>query len=355
MGTKEGCNEGDCGACSVVVTDERGACALNACILLLPQLDGRAVRTVEGLTGPNGEPHPVQAAMVEHHGSQCGFCTPGFVVTMAAAHANGRRDHDDQLAGCLCRCTGYAPILRAARAVEDAPVPPWMREDPDLLSALGAPSRGAAEHGAPRAAAGGGSEGPGFDDADDGGSEPRPRAVPEGAAPRDRISAEGGPAGAVASAEAAAPGHAAVAADWGRRDPVAGTGASDAGDRGAPGTWVRPRSARTSSPPGTSPTPTPRWSRGPPMSGSGSPRACATSAPRPFSPAAPTCAASRWGPPRSASARWPRSRPCARRWRPSTRPSPRSCAATARPRCAAPPPWAATSPTARPSATARPP
>lgn len=136
-GTKEGCNEGDCGACTVMVTDGTGSKALNACILFLPQLDGRAVRTVEGIAGPDGQLHPVQAAMVEHHGSQCGFCTPGFVVSMAVAHLNGRRDHDDQLAGNLCRCTGYAPILRAAQAAADAPVPGWMRTDAALAAAAG--------------------------------------------------------------------------------------------------------------------------------------------------------------------------------------------------------------------------
>jgi xanthine dehydrogenase small subunit len=136
-GTKEGCNEGDCGACTVMVTDAAGSRALNACILFLPQLDGRAVRTVEGIAGPGGQMHPVQAAMVDHHGSQCGFCTPGFVVSMAVAHLNGRRDHDDQLAGNLCRCTGYAPIVRAAEAAADAAVPDWMRADSALVSAAG--------------------------------------------------------------------------------------------------------------------------------------------------------------------------------------------------------------------------
>ncbi len=132
-GTKEGCNEGDCGACSVMVTDADGSKALNACILFMGQLDGKAVRTVEGISGPDGALHPVQHAMIEHHGSQCGFCTPGFVVTMATAHLNGRTDHDDQLAGNLCRCTGYAPIVRAARAAASEPVPEWMRKDADML------------------------------------------------------------------------------------------------------------------------------------------------------------------------------------------------------------------------------
>ena len=129
-GTKEGCNEGDCGACTVMVTDEGGAKALNSCILFLPQLHGKAVRTVEGASGPNGEAHPVQQAMVDLHGSQCGFCTPGFVMSMVVGHANGATDHDIQLAGNLCRCTGYAPIIRAAKAAEQHPVPVWLQDTP---------------------------------------------------------------------------------------------------------------------------------------------------------------------------------------------------------------------------------
>jgi xanthine dehydrogenase small subunit len=113
-----------------MVTDARGAHALNACILFLPQLAGKAVRTVEGIASPTGELHPVQSALVEHHGSQCGFCTPGFVVAMAAAHLNGDRDHDTALAGNLCRCTGYAPIIRAAQAAASEPVPDWLRDAP---------------------------------------------------------------------------------------------------------------------------------------------------------------------------------------------------------------------------------
>ena len=125
-GTKEGCNEGDCGACTVMLSDGRGTRAVNACILFLPQLHGKAVRTVEGLRAPDGTLHPVQAAMVREHGSQCGFCTPGFIASMAVGHLNGVTDHDTHLAGNLCRCTGYAPIVRAAEAAATEPVPGWL-------------------------------------------------------------------------------------------------------------------------------------------------------------------------------------------------------------------------------------
>ncbi len=124
-GTKEGCNEGDCGACSVLVSNGEGVAAQNACLLLLGQLDGRAITTVEGLSGPKGVLHPVQQALVDHHGSQCGFCTPGIAVTLAGAHLQGATDFDTRLAGNLCRCTGYAPIVRAAQSAAEMAVPEW--------------------------------------------------------------------------------------------------------------------------------------------------------------------------------------------------------------------------------------
>ncbi|MDF1804509.1 xanthine dehydrogenase small subunit [Thalassovita sp.] len=135
-GTKEGCNEGDCGACTVMVQDADGSRALNACILFLPQLNGKSIRTVEGLASPMGDLHPVQQAMIDHHGSQCGFCTPGFVASMATAHLNGDTDHATALAGNLCRCTGYAPILRAAKAAEPHPAPAHLTDFilPEILA-----------------------------------------------------------------------------------------------------------------------------------------------------------------------------------------------------------------------------
>ncbi|MDX1506806.1 MAG: 2Fe-2S iron-sulfur cluster-binding protein, partial [Woeseiaceae bacterium] len=126
-GTKEGCAEGDCGACTVVLAelDRSGEDlvlrAVNACIQFLPTLDGKELFTVESLATDTSDLHPVQRAMVENHGAQCGFCTPGFVMSMFALYKTqsspGRVEIDDALAGNLCRCTGYRPIVAAATSM----------------------------------------------------------------------------------------------------------------------------------------------------------------------------------------------------------------------------------------------
>jgi xanthine dehydrogenase small subunit len=128
-GTKEGCAEGDCGACTVVLERADGRReAMNSCIALLGQIDGQAVRTVEGLRGPGGAPHAVQMAMADSDATQCGFCTPGFVMSAYAFATGGEKaDLDiihDALAGNLCRCTGYRPIVEAMTRVAGLPMEP---------------------------------------------------------------------------------------------------------------------------------------------------------------------------------------------------------------------------------------
>ncbi|MGR4867203.1 xanthine dehydrogenase small subunit [Caulobacter sp. LARHSG274] len=137
-GTKEGCAEGDCGSCTVLVGErdgEQGVAwrAVNSCIQFVPMLDGKAVITVEELA--KDAPHPVQAAMVEHHGSQCGFCTPGIVMSLYARAIDAKGTGapvSEVLAGNLCRCTGYGPILAAAEAIPDEAAPDVAEQLADL-------------------------------------------------------------------------------------------------------------------------------------------------------------------------------------------------------------------------------
>ena len=150
-GTKEGCGEGDCGACTVVLARVRDGRivqeAVNACVLLLGQIDGAEVLTVEDLAD-GATLHPVQQAMVDWHGSQCGFCTPGIVMSLFALYHSGapatQASVCDQLAGNLCRCTGYRPIVDAALATcSGAPADRFAVANADRLTALNALNDGA--------------------------------------------------------------------------------------------------------------------------------------------------------------------------------------------------------------------
>ncbi|HET6829454.1 MAG TPA: xanthine dehydrogenase small subunit [Ramlibacter sp.] len=151
-GTKEGCGEGDCGACTVVVAEPEGEGlrwrAINSCIRLAHSVDGVAVWTAQDLAAPDGSLHPAQEAMVQCHGSQCGFCTPGFVMSLFGIYQNHvapaqgsslpnpvtRELAQRELSGNLCRCTGYRPILDAAERM--ATLPPVRVDETQLLLQL---------------------------------------------------------------------------------------------------------------------------------------------------------------------------------------------------------------------------
>jgi xanthine dehydrogenase small subunit len=150
-GTKEGCAEGDCGACTVLLERQEPDHSItripvNSCITMMGQLDGAAIRTVEGLVGADGQPHPVQAAMAEENATQCGFCTPGFVMSGYAHAARCEtNDHDaihDALSGNLCRCTGYKPIIRAICRVIPLNADPLRENDKSIGATLRSVRRG---------------------------------------------------------------------------------------------------------------------------------------------------------------------------------------------------------------------
>lgn len=115
-GTKEGCGSGECGACTVVVDGK----AINSCLYLAVEADGKEVLTIEGMAAPDGTLHPLQRAFVEHGAIQCGFCTPGMIMSAKALLDENPNPTEEEirhaLAGNLCRCTGYIQIFRAIEA-----------------------------------------------------------------------------------------------------------------------------------------------------------------------------------------------------------------------------------------------
>src|SRR5215207_5208324 len=144
-GTKEGCAEGDCGACTIALgTLKDGRIryeAVNSCIQLMGHVDGKEIVAVDDLAQREGNLHPVQEAMVRYHGSQCGFCTPGFIMSLFtlyhSGHVPGRADVNDWLAGNLCRCTGYRPIVDAALSCcRGEPADSYAAAAPNILAAL---------------------------------------------------------------------------------------------------------------------------------------------------------------------------------------------------------------------------
>ena len=126
-GTKEGCAEGGCGACTIVLGElEKNNIiykAINSCISFVPSLEGKQLILVEDLVSKNGTLHPVQDAMIKYHGSQCGFCTPGFIMSLFAMYKNfssyKKKNIEDSISGNLCRCTGYRPIIDAAKSLNN--------------------------------------------------------------------------------------------------------------------------------------------------------------------------------------------------------------------------------------------
>lgn len=133
LGAKEGCGSGECGACTVIVD----GVAVNACLYLAAEAAGRVVETIEGLAGEDGTLHPIQQAFVEKGGIQCGFCSPGMIMSAKALldenPSPGEAEIKEGIAGNLCRCTGYVQIIDAINAAsstgaEDVHVVAWQSE-----------------------------------------------------------------------------------------------------------------------------------------------------------------------------------------------------------------------------------
>jgi carbon-monoxide dehydrogenase small subunit len=136
MGTKEGCGSGECGACTVLVD----GVAVNACLYLAAEVEGKTVLSIEGLASPDGTLHPLQQAFVAHGGIQCGFCSPGMILSAKALLEEnptaGEEEIKDAIAGNLCRCTGYVQIIESIRSVssqarEKVKVVAWQADEDD--------------------------------------------------------------------------------------------------------------------------------------------------------------------------------------------------------------------------------
>ena len=129
-GTKEGCGSGECGACTVIVDGD----AVNSCLYLATEIDGKELLTIEGLASSDGTLHPIQTAFVENGGIQCGFCSPGMILSAKALldeKPNATEDEiKDAVAGNLCRCTGYVQIIESIKSVSNY----YRREDPQVVA-----------------------------------------------------------------------------------------------------------------------------------------------------------------------------------------------------------------------------
>jgi xanthine dehydrogenase small subunit len=143
-GTKEGCAEGGCGACTVVVGELKKNKitykAINSCIAFTTSLEGKHLLVIEDLTQKNGSLHPVQSAMINFHGSQCGFCTPGFIMSLFSMYKNktsyDKKTIEESISGNLCRCTGYRPIIDAAKSLKKNKPDQFKKNEKKTISLL---------------------------------------------------------------------------------------------------------------------------------------------------------------------------------------------------------------------------